>query len=287
MVGNYGRRRAVRNESMKQSLLGGPFGRSAMLLRDKLDILREACFSPERVGTVANDQLATRLITNLCAPRRTFIDIGAHIGSVISAVMHNDPSVRIVAIEAMPDKAERLRRKFHSVEMHACAVGESTGEVSFFVNSKHSGYSSLGKPANADDKSISEIRVRIEKLDDLVPPKDVDAIKIDVEGAELGVLRGGISVLRNCRPIIMFESAPEAANGLGYTKEAIHDFLTENAFSVVVPNRVAHEGDGLTSIGFIESHWYPRRTTNYFAVPFERRIEFRDRARRILGVGSG
>lgn len=129
--------------------------------------------------------------------------------------------------------------------------------------------------------------MRIEKLDDLVPPKDVDAIKIDVEGAELGVLRGGISVLRNCRPIIMFESAPEAANGLGYTKEAIHDFLTENAFSVVVPNRVAHEGDGLTSIGFIESHWYPRRTTNYFAVPFERRIEFRDRARRILGVGSG
>ena len=272
---------------MKQALLGSPFGRTAIFLRDKFDILREALSSLEQLGTIANDQLATHLITKLCPPRRTFIDIGAHIGSVISEVRRRDPSIRIVAIEAMPDKAERLRRRFPSVETHACAVGESTGEVSFFVNSKHSGYSSLGRPANAGDKSISEIRVRIEKLDDLVSPEDVDAIKIDVEGAELGVLRGGINLLRKCRPIIMFESAPEMADGLGYTKEAMHGFLTENDFSVIVPNRVAHDGDGLTSIGFIESHWYPRRTTNYFAVPFERRVEFRDRARSILGIGSG
>ena len=272
---------------MKQTLLVGPFGGSAMYLRDKFDILRAAYFSPEQVGTIANDQLATRLITRLCTPRRTFIDVGAHIGSVISAVRRHDPSIRIVAIEAMPDKAQRLRRRFPSVDTHACAVGESTGEVSFFVNSKHSGYSSLGKPANVADKSISEIRVRIEKLDDLVAPKDVDAIKIDVEGAELGVLRGGINVLRKCRPIVMFESAPQTADGLGYTKEAMHGFLTENDFSVIVPNRVAHDGDGLSSIGFIESHWYPRRATNYFAVPFERRVEFRDRSRSILGIGSG
>jgi hypothetical protein len=36
--------------------------------------------------------------------------------------------------------------------------------------------------------------------------------------------------------------------------------------------------------GFIDSHIYPRRCTNYFAIPSERRIEIRDRARDILGI---
>jgi FkbM family methyltransferase len=39
--------------------------------------------------------------------------------------------------------------------------------------------------------------VPIEKLDNLIKSTDVDAIKIDVEGAELGVLRGAVDILRN------------------------------------------------------------------------------------------
>jgi FkbM family methyltransferase len=267
---------------MKQFVLGNPIGRSALFLRDKFDLMKKAYFSLEALGTAANDQLSTNLITKICKPHGTFIDVGAHIGSIVSEVKHNDPSIRIVAIEAIPEKAENLRRKFAFIELHSCAVGESTGEISFFVNTKRSGYSSLGRPARIDDKSILEIKVRLEKLDNLVPHQDVDAIKIDVEGAELGVMRGAVNILRRCRPIIMFESGPQADDGLGYTKEAILDFLNSQDFSVVVPNRVAHNDDGLTEAGFIESHLYPRRTTNYFAIPTERRTEFRDRARSIL-----
>jgi FkbM family methyltransferase len=271
---------------MKQNLLGGPLGRGAMFLRDKFGILKQAWVSPEQVGTLANDQLATYLITKICKPHCTFIDVGAHIGSVISEVKHNDASVKIVAIEAIPEKADNLRRKFPFVELHGCAVGEATGETSFFVNTKRSGYSSLGRAGSIDDKSTYEIKIRIETLDNLVSSMDVDAIKIDVEGAELGVLRGGVDTLRKCRPIIMFESGPQVDDGLGYTKEAIYDFLASNDFSVLVPNRVAHNGDALTLTGFIESHWFPRRTTNYFAIPTERRIECRDRARGILRING-
>ncbi len=269
---------------MKQILLGSPLGRGAMFLRDKFDLLKGVYFSLESVGTIANDQLATTLITRICKPSATFIDVGAHIGSIVSAVKHNDSSIRIVAIEAIPRKAENLRRRFPFVELHGCAVGESTGEISFFVHRKRSGYSSLGRPTAGDDNSAFEIQVRIEKLDNLVSYSDVDAIKIDVEGAELGVLRGAVNILRRCRPIIMFESGPQANDGLGYTKEGILNFLDSHDFSVVVPNRVAHNDPGLTMAGFIESHLYPRRSTNYFAIPAERRTEFRDRARDILGI---
>jgi FkbM family methyltransferase len=270
---------------MKQALLGGPFGRGAMFLRDKFLIVREACFSPESVGTLASDQMATRLITRIGKPNTTFVDVGAHIGSIVSEVMRNHAAARIVGIEAMPDKVERLRRKFPTVEFHGCAVGEASGEAAFFVNSQLSGYSSLGRPGNRADKAIMEIRVAVRRMDDLITCADVDAVKIDVEGAELGVLRGAVGLLKKCRPVIMFESGPQEEDGLGYTKEALYEFLGANGYSVLVPNRVAHNDDGLTSSGFIESHRYPRRTTNYFAIPLERRIEVRDRARKILKIG--
>ena len=267
---------------MKQMLLGNPIGRAALSLRDKLDLLRVSHFSVESVGTVANDQLATMLITKICGPRKTFVDVGAHIGSIIAQVRHADATIKIVAIEAIPEKIQNLRRKFPFVDLHGCAVGETTGEISFFVDTRRSGYSSLSRPSGTEDESKIEIKVPIERLDNLVKAPDVDAIKIDVEGAELGVLRGAAGVLGKCRPIIMFESGPTGDNGLGYTKQEIFQFLNTLDFSIVVPNRVAHDDNGLTAAGFVESHLYPRRTTNYFAVPTERRAEFRHRARGIL-----
>jgi FkbM family methyltransferase len=267
---------------MKQSLLGNPIGRTALFLRDKFDLLRGSHFSLETVGTIANDQLATTLITKICGSHKTFLDVGAHIGSIIAQVRHNDPSIKIVAFEAIPEKVLNLRRRFPFVDLHGCAVGDTTGEVSFFVDTQRSGYSSLARPTRNDENSKLEIKVPIEKMDDLVKSDDVDAIKIDVEGAELGVLRGAVGILRKCRPIVMFESGPKGDDGLGYSKEEILNFLNSLGFSVVVPNRLAHDDDGLTTVGFIESHLYPRRTTNYFAIPTERRTEFRDRARNIL-----
>lgn len=269
---------------MKQKILGSAIGEAAFFLRDKLEILHTAYSSPERVGTLANDHLATHLVTTLCLPQKTFIDVGAHIGSIIAAVSRRDPSIKIIAIEAIPEKIAALRKKFPFVELHDCAVGESTGQVSFYINTRQSGYSSLGRPDNANKDTITEITVPIKKLDDLVTSDNVDVIKIDVEGAELGVLRGSGNLLNSSRPIIMFESGPEMDDGLKYTKTELYTFLTDNHYAILIPNRVAHNDHGLTQQGFIESHLYPRRTTNYFAIPDERRTEIRDRARYVLKI---
>jgi FkbM family methyltransferase len=271
---------------MKQMLLGTPIGRVALSLREKVGMIQSACFHPDDVGTIANDILATKLITSLCQSNKTFVDIGAHIGSVTSEVAHRDASIRIIAIEAIPEKVAKLRRKFPAIELHECAVGENMGEASFFIDLRESGYSSLGKPRDTDSSAFSEIRVQIRRLDDIVRQADVDAIKIDVEGAELGVLLGGVTILVNCRPIVMFESGPAPEDGSGYSKTALYELLSSHGYIVLVPNRVAHNDSGLTLDGFLESHLYPRRTTNYFAVPTERRIEIRDRARGILKIAA-
>ena len=271
-------------QSAKQWVLGSALGRMLMSGRDTLELVRAALRSPESVGTLANDQLATLLVTRLCQPSKTFIDVGAHIGSIITAVAQRDPSIKIVAIEAIPEKADRLRRKFPNVPVHACAVGDQEGEVSFFINTRASGYSSLGQPAEGHDEGIQEVRVPIRRLDDLVAPEGIDVIKIDVEGAELGVLRGCPKLLAASRPVIMFESGPGDAEGLGFTKPAMWQFFADQRYTLHVPNRVAHNDGGLSVEGFVESHAYPRRTTNYIAIPAERRVEIRDRARSLLGI---
>jgi FkbM family methyltransferase len=116
-----------------------------------------AHLSVEAVGTLANDQLATTLITRICGSHRTFIDVGAHIGSIIAQVRHYDRSIKIVAIEAIPAKAQDLRRRFPFVELHGCAVGETTGEIAFFIDIRQSGYSSLATPIETEKKYKREI----------------------------------------------------------------------------------------------------------------------------------
>ena len=269
---------------LKQLILGTKLAQPAMLVREKISFIYAACFQISDLGTLANDHLATHLIAQLCEPKKTFIDIGAHIGSVISAVQMEVPSATIIAIEPIPGKAAHLRRKFPTVQVHQVALGNSEGNAIFFVNVERSGYSSLSRPVGREAAKIIEITVPMSLLDRLVDSNCVDAIKIDVEGAELDVLRGSVRTIMRNRPIIMYESGPPANGQLDSEKATQWQFLQDNNYIVVVPNRLAHSDDGLTREGYIESHLYPRRTTNYFAVPIERRLEYRDRARRILSV---
>lgn len=268
--------------NLKQVLLGNCVGDLAMFSREKLDLLRTAILQPEAVGTIANDQLAGRLVGSICESNKTFLDIGAHIGSVTSAVQRYDATVNIIAVEAIPEKAEQLRRKFPHVVVHACAVGEEEGEIEFFIDLQQTGYSSINRPNNLSQ--IREIQVPTRRLDSLIASEtEVDTIKIDIEGAELGALRGAIDILARSSPTVMFESAPISSDSSD-AKQALFGYFDQRNYAILVPNRLAHNDNGLTEAGFLESHLYPRRTTNYFAVHKDRRQEIRDKARRVLGI---
>jgi FkbM family methyltransferase len=270
--------------NLKQMILGTQLAQLAMNTREKIELIYAACFRISDLGTLANDHLATYLITRFCAPGKIFIDIGAHIGSVVSSVQTHVPSATIIAIEPIPEKVVHLRRSFPTVRVHQVALGDSEGSVKFFIDTKQSGYSSLSRPAERDAKKMVEITVPMTRLDQLVDSNAIDAIKIDVEGTELDVLRGSVGTITRNRPIIMYESGPPAGGQMDSEKTPQWQFFRNNNYILVVPNRLAHNDDGLTREGYIESHLYPRRTTNYFAVPIERQSEYRDRARRILSV---
>jgi FkbM family methyltransferase len=272
---------------VRRRLVGTGLGRFLVHVRQSWGLWRTLGSNPEQGGHLAQDVIAQELLPRLCRASAVFVDIGAHIGSVIAEVQRCDPSVRIIAVEAVPEKAAHLARAHPGVTVHGVALGEKDGEVRFFVNTQRPGYSSLANTGGRGD-AVVEITVPMRKLDDLVPPPvTVDVMKVDVEGAELGVLRGAAGLVARSRPVIMFESAVNTGAALGYSVEALFDWLAERDYQVLVPNRVAHDGPTLGREGFLEAHYYPFRTLNYFAVPRERRVETRDRARRILGIGAG
>jgi FkbM family methyltransferase len=269
------------SEFLKHKILGSSVGSLLHTARDIVEVAKIALTSPEVLGTTYNDQLATKLVTGLCLPNKVFVDVGAHIGSTIAAVLRLDASIAVIAVEAMPDKVAALRSHFPSIVVHQCAAGERAATASFYVDLRRSGYSSLSsKNAPATD-SVKAIDVQVSTLDELISAANVDVIKIDVEGAELGVIRGAKRLIERCRPVVMFESGPHEV--LGFTKEAIWQTFAEQQYAILVPNRVAHIDPGLKLDGFLESHLFPRRTTNYFAVPAERRDEIRSRARHLQG----
>src|SRR5689334_15374978 len=97
---------------LKERLVGTPLGRLAMRSRSAVEYYRTP---REAVGTVANDQLAEFLVTRLC--KRSFADVGAHIGSIAGEVLRNCPGVKVTCFEPIPKKAAWLRRKFKDVDV--------------------------------------------------------------------------------------------------------------------------------------------------------------------------
>ena len=255
---------------IKRSLIGTFAGRAAYTIRNLSEFFRTP---KEAWGTVVNDQLASYLVARLCRPGLSFLDIGSHIGSVIAEVCRMCPSCSIHAFEAIPAKAENLRKKFPTVKVHEVALFEHDGHTTFYVDSLESGCSSL---ANSRANAIA-IHVFMKRLDSIIIADDVDVIKIDVEGAELGVLKGAVELIKRCRPILMYESGPQ--NELGFTKEEMFQWLEMHQYQIFAPNRLASLGPNMDLQGYLDSHAYPRRTTNYFAIPVERRQEVQMRVR--------
>ena len=119
-----------------------------------------------------------------------FIDIGANIGAYSLFVAgRSGPSAKILAVEPQPHIFDRLTHNirlnaFAAVKAIACAITDKPGEVTLFLDARNSGESSV-KIVSAN--GAGGIRVEAKTLLGLVREEGIariDAVKLDVEGAE-------------------------------------------------------------------------------------------------------
>jgi len=196
------------------------------------------------------------------------VDVGCHLGDLLAHMVRLAPRGRHWAFEPLPDLAADLRRQFPTVAVHEAALSDHDGEAEFHHVVTNAGYSGLRRRSyDRPDERVELIRVRTRRLDDLLPADHpVDFIKIDVEGAELEVLRGALSTLRRCRPHVIFEHGRGAADHYGTTPTMVHRLLADCGLAVF------HlDGTGpLPEATFVET-FETNRAWNFLARPYHQR----------------
>lgn len=161
----------------------------------------------------------------------TVVDVGANHGMYtyhLSRLV--GPTGTVHAFEPIPANLNILRHtvrslRLENVSVHPQACGEHAGRVSFSVPEEH-GVPQLARarPGAAGE----EFSCEVVRLDDSVDGR-VSFLKIDVEGAELFVLRGAERMLRESKPVVLFE-AGDATAAFGYEQEAVFDYLRERGY---------------------------------------------------------
>jgi FkbM family methyltransferase len=159
------------------------------------------------------------------------IDVGAHCGSVLDEIIELSPEGNHFAFEPIPSLCSALKTqsKYSAVNIYDCALSDESGESIFYLVKNDPGYSGLKQRRyDRPDPKLEEIQVRTARLDDLVASgQKIDFIKIDVEGAELPVMRGAERVICESRPCIIFESGLGASDRYGTDGRKLYEFLVD------------------------------------------------------------
>lgn len=162
------------------------------------------------------------------------VDVGAHSGAVLREMIRCAPLGRHIAFEPLSAKASALRREFPAVDVRDVAVSDENGTAPFVHVRSNPEMSGLREREYPGPEQLEHITVQTCRLDDALPDGYVPAlIKIDVEGAELRVLRGTIETLRLHRPIVIFEHGVGGADRYdAHPSLAIHKLLTESGLRI-------------------------------------------------------
>jgi FkbM family methyltransferase len=142
-------------------------------------------------------------IASMLKPGDVVCDCGANVGKITAALAASGATVH--AFEPDPHALEILRAKFEGVGnviLHPVAVGDALGSVTFYRTTQHddsptqsgqgsslfAGHAATGKH-NTVETSVEMIDFPAFLADLLAQGASVPFVKLDVEGAELKILR--------------------------------------------------------------------------------------------------
>ena len=142
----------------------------------------------------------------------TVIDVGASWGLFSYHLARRVGEKGLVySYEPHPANAvvlEKLARARPYVHFRPAAASVAPGNAELLVP-KHRSRLVTAQASLAhgfDGMGVERVKVQTVALDDEISPEDwVDFVKIDVEGHEMSVLRGGMSMFRRCLPTILIE----------------------------------------------------------------------------------
>jgi len=154
-----------------------------------------------------------RLIQQFLKPATTIFDVGANIGLMAIPLLWDNKDINVVSVEASPNSlgylnkthaASLLRDRWTIIDK---AVADEPGVVEFHLSQTANG--ALDGLKNTERTAIvNTIKIDCTTIDIIwagLSNPTVSFIKIDIEGADLLALKGGVGCINACRPVILME----------------------------------------------------------------------------------
>jgi len=170
------------------------------------------------------------------------------------------------AFEPRIQAYQELVGSFPTVNLYNLALSDTKGEASFHHVISSPDYSGFRRREYARrHETIEVVKVKTNLLDNIIPENlPVHFIKIDVEGAELQVLRGAVNTIRVNRPMIVFEYGLGASDYYCTTPEEVYDLLAAQCnLRISLMESWLKGGNPLSQKEFANQYY---RRTNYMFV---------------------
>ena len=172
------------------------------------------------------------------------LDVGSNKGEFASIYLELYPKAAVKCFEPIPALAQDLRHKFEldpQVEIYECALSDVSGNAELHIT-RNIASSSLLKPNASNILSengadvIETIKVKKQTLDDILQVSEIQhrkiLCKVDVQGAELSMLKGASKTLAYIDTIILeCGFSPLYFQEAGFNK--IYQFLQSHDFDII------------------------------------------------------
>lgn len=216
------------------------------------------------------DQQTQRVLHRVCSPTTSCVDVGCHKGEVLELMLKYAPQGQHFGFEPIPVLYQELVRRFApypNCHFYQLGLSDAPGEAAFnyvVSNPAYSGF--LRRKYDKPHEEDTSIRVRKARLDDILPADArVGLIKIDVEGAELEVLRGATALLRRDQPVVIFEHGLGASDCYGTRPEQIFALLTDVGLRVSTMARWLRGAPAFTESEFTRQF---DKALNYYFIAY-------------------
>jgi FkbM family methyltransferase len=186
-----------------------------------------------RAGLMGKEEAG--LLQTLVTPGMRILDVGANIGLYTLLLSRlTGEAGKIFAFEPEPKLFSILCENCaangaNNVTPFQCAAGETNGRATFQRAIFNSGDNRLG----TSKTGAESIEVEVARLDEVVPVRTVDFIKLDVQGHELSALTGMQQLLASSPDVrVLFEFWPTGLTAANASPGRLFKFFHDRDFVI-------------------------------------------------------
>jgi FkbM family methyltransferase len=182
----------------------------------------------------------SKMITEIFDPKMNFFDIGANLGIYslrLSMLFKESNSFAFEPIKSTYSLLEKNVKlnSLDNISTYNFGFSNKEETKNFFFYPEGTGNASSKNVSDKED--ILEVECKLKKLDDFIKnfPSKPDFIKCDVEGAELFVFEGGVSTIKEYKPIVFSEILRKWSRKFDYNPNDIFDLFYDIGYKSYFP----------------------------------------------------